>query len=123
MRLTAAALLAALAVSAFGCGGDDGGETSGATTAAPAVARGAGAADIVGFEFVPAKTTIAAGGSVTWRNSDAAPHTATADDREAFDTGTLRTGQSKRIVFDEPGSYRYYCLFHPFMKGTVLVVE
>jgi plastocyanin len=60
---------------------------------------------------------------VTWLNSDVAPHTATVEDREDLDTGTLRTAESDAIVFRDPGTYRYVCLFHPFMRGTVEVVE
>jgi plastocyanin len=28
---------------------------------------------------------------------------------------------SNRVTFDTPGTYTYYCLIHPFMKGTVTV--
>ena len=27
----------------------------------------------------------------------------------------------RRVTFDTPGTYTYYCLIHPFMKGTVTV--
>ena len=61
-----------------------------------------------------------AGTEVTWTNSDDATHTATADDG-SFDTGDLDKGDSKTVTFDEPGSFTYYCRFHPFMKATVEV--
>jgi plastocyanin len=28
---------------------------------------------------------------------------------------------SSRVRFDAPGTYTFYCLIHPFMKGTVQV--
>ena len=28
---------------------------------------------------------------------------------------------SGKVTFDTPGTYTYYCLIHPFMKGTVTV--
>ena len=48
------------------------------------------------------------------------PHTATADD-SSFDTGDLDKGDSKSVTFDKPGTFTYYCRFHPFMKATVEV--
>ena len=76
--------------------------------------------DIADFEYVPETISVSAGDTVTWTNSDEAPHTATADD-EAFDTGDLARGDEGEVTFDEAGSYPYYCRFHAFMKGTVEV--
>lgn len=73
------------------------------------------------FAFDPTPVTINVGGTVTWTNSDSAPHTATADDQKAFDSGTVNKGQSKTVKFSKPGTYTYFCRFHPFMKGTVVV--
>ncbi len=64
--------------------------------------------------------TVEAGTEVNWTNSDDAPHTATADD-ESFDTGDLDKGDSGSVTFDQPGTFSYYCRFHPFMKATVEV--
>jgi plastocyanin len=109
--VSAIAVAAALALGACG-GGDDGG---GGGAAAAKVA-------IVKFQFKPATITVRPGAEVSWRNGDAAPHTATAENRTDFDTGTLKTGQSDTITFRKPGTYSYICLFHPFMHGTVKVV-
>lgn len=87
------------------------------TSAKPA--GGAVKVDIADFKFVAPMVTVKAGGRVTWTNSDAAPHTATAADM--FDTGTLNKGDSKTLTLPKPGSYSYICTFHPFMKGTVVV--
>ena len=75
---------------------------------------------ISGFSFSPRELTVAVGDTVTWTNSDAQAHTATADDG-SFDTGDLDRGDAKGITLDEPGTYSYYCRFHPFMKATVEV--
>jgi plastocyanin len=40
-----------------------------------------------------------------------------------FDTKRLETSEDGTTEFDEPGSYPYFCRFHPFMTGTVEVVE
>ena len=58
--------------------------------------------------------------SITWTNTDFAPHTATAEDG-AWDTGTLERDGRARITFDAPGDYPYFCAHHPHMKGTVTV--
>lgn len=71
------------------------------------------------FTFRPATVTVAAGGSVTWRNRDASPHTATGSN--GFDTGSLGKNQSKTVIFRKKGRHAYVCSFHPFMKGTVIV--
>jgi plastocyanin len=75
---------------------------------------------IVDFSFDPQEITITAGSTVTWRNDDAVPHTATADD-QSFDTGMLNAGDEASHTFDEPGEYPYFCAFHPSMTGVVIV--
>ncbi len=45
--------------------------------------------DIKDFTYVPDPVEIPVGATVTWTNSDTAPHTATAQDREALQSGTL----------------------------------
>ena len=117
-------LLAVAAVAggvAAGCGGDD-------TPATPAAAWGGGGAGgastdrvaIADFAFDPETVTVDAGTKLTWTNEDEAPHTATADDG-SFDTGTLKLDDTGAVALDQPGTYTYYCRFHPFMKGTVEV--
>ena len=39
----------------------------------------------------------------------------------SFDTEGARKGDSAEETFDDPGTYRYYCRFHVFMKGSVVV--
>jgi plastocyanin len=82
--------------------------------------------DIANFAFAPAELRIAAGTTVVFTNSDSAPHTATAgtDDEpapERFDTGLLQPGESFSVVFDEPGTYAYFCERHPPMTGVIVV--
>jgi plastocyanin len=118
-------LLAVAAVAggvAAGCGGDD---DDPATPAAAMAAGGAGGAStnrvaIDDFAFDPETVTVDAGTKLTWTNDDEAPHTATADDG-SFDTGTLKLDDTGAVALDQPGTYTYYCRFHPFMKGTVEV--
>lgn len=75
---------------------------------------------IARFAFDPAQVELLVGDSITWTNTDLAPHTATAEGG-AWDTGTLELGGHGRITFDAPGDYPYFCAYHPHMKGTVTV--
>lgn len=46
------------------------------------------------------------------------------DDDNSLDTDSIAgEGATGSLTFDEPGTYAYYCLFHPFMKSTVEVTE
>ena len=76
--------------------------------------------EIADFAFGPAEITIAAGGTVTWTNTDNQAHTATSSGN--FDTGAIDPDATASVTFDEPGTYTYICSFHPFMTGTVTVV-
>ena len=75
---------------------------------------------IKGFKFAPAKITIKAGDSVTFVNTDDAPHTATADNG-SFDTGRLGKGVKSKLKFETAGTYSYFCAVHPMMKGSITV--
>jgi plastocyanin len=79
--------------------------------------------NIQNFAFNPPNIVVAPGTTVTWVNADRAPHTVTATDPAgAFDSGTLRPGQSFSFTFTQPGTtYAYYCAIHPSMRGTVTV--
>ena len=77
--------------------------------------------DIKDFAYIPDTVEIPVGATVTWTNSDAAPHTATAQDREALQSGTLNQGDSFSQTFDQPGTFDYFCEFHANMKGTIVV--
>ncbi len=59
--------------------------------------------------------------TVTWVNNDSAPHTVTARDG-SFNSGNLDPGKSWTYTFTLPGIYNYYCSYHPWMMGKVIVV-
>ena len=75
---------------------------------------------IQNFAFQPKDITVKAGTSITWRNMDTAPHTATASDG-SFNTGNLTTGQSASVTFTKTGDYAYFCAVHPKMVAMVHV--
>jgi plastocyanin len=131
MRILPLSLLA-LALGAAGCGGSDAGSSGTMaaspppTTASTPAAAPVGApvrmatVDIRSFKYKPVTIAVRKGGRVRWTNSDAAAHTATADDR-SFDTQTIDKGAARMVTFTTAGTFAYHCDFHPFMKATVVV--
>ena len=93
---------------------------AGLTAALPARAAATHQVAITNFKFDPADLPIAAGDTVTFTNTDGAPHTVTADSG-SFDSGRLNNGAAASMVFGSPGEYAYHCNFHPNMKGVIRV--
>lgn len=76
---------------------------------------------ISGFSFSPSQITVAVGDRITWTNSDAQGHTATADDG-SWDAGTVAgSGGTASVTFSTAGAFPYHCQIHPEMAGTVTV--
>jgi len=73
------------------------------------------------FSFVPAEVKVRAGTRVTWVNHDDVPHTVTATDKSFASKAMDTDGQFSR-VFDQAGTYAYFCAVHPHMTGRVVVV-
>lgn len=76
--------------------------------------------DTKNFTYVPAGLTVAAGSTVTFKNSDSTEHTITADDG-SFDSKNMAVGASWSHVFAKVGTYTYYCAYHRYMHGKVVV--
>lgn len=89
-------------------------------TSPAAVASGHATVSISMFAFKPATLVVAPGTRITFTNHDMTAHTATTVKR-GFDTGTVNPGQSVTVTLSAPGTYTYYCEFHAFMRGTVVV--
>jgi plastocyanin len=77
--------------------------------------------DIRDFAFSPNPVEIAVGDTVIWTNQDQVPHTATAEDRDVLQSGTISPGSSFSQVFGTAGEFPYFCEFHPNMTGTIVV--
>ncbi len=97
-----------------GGGGGGGGATPAPSSAAVLEVTMAGRA------FSPATLTVDAGTTIRFRNNDGREHTASANDR-SFDSGIMPVGATFTKVFGTPGTYRYVCLIHPDMTGTIAV--
>ena len=112
------------------------------------VQAGGGSGETSIDRFYPAQLTVPAGTTVVWTNvHDVEPHTVTAESDDgatpAFDSSPafsfagipewfaapgqgvlLRAGPYNEFshTFAEPGLYRYFCLLHPTMQGSVTVL-
>jgi plastocyanin len=70
--------------------------------------------------YTNTRIEIAVGTTVQWTNNDPMPHTVTANDR-SFDSGIIAPGKTWQYTFTKAGTYNFYCMPHPFMKGIVVV--
>ena len=73
------------------------------------------------LKYTPETVEIKAGETIEWKNDDLTPHTVTSEGNGGFDSRSLDPGSSWDHTFDKPGSYPYFCTFHPEMKGIVVV--
>jgi plastocyanin len=87
--------------------------------------------------YNPSQVTVQVGQTVIWRNNHDEAHTVTCDlekvendqlislpeGAQSFDSGDIRAGDTFRMSFSVPGTYRYVCLHHEDhgMAGTILV--
>jgi plastocyanin len=111
--------------------GGGGSETTTATTGSEIpvqILEGSSIKGNPGYE--PSTAKLSKGDVITWENADTAPHTVTsgigADDPESgklFDSGSLGKGQKFGIPTENlgTGNFDYYCIVHPFMKGSITV--
>ena len=76
--------------------------------------------------YTPSTATISVGGTVTFSNTDTAPHTATSGSATdgpdgVFDTSLIMANASYDVTLSSAGTYTYFCMVHPWMEGTVIV--
>ena len=76
--------------------------------------------------FIPSKIAVRANQTVVWNNDDNVAHNMTSgtinDGSDGvFDSGLILPGSSFRHKFVRKGTYRYYCVVHPWQTGSVAV--
>ena len=76
--------------------------------------------------YTPSTVTISAGGTVTFTNTDTAPHTSTSGSAAngpdgIFDTSLIMMNASFDVTLADAGTYTYFCMVHPWMEGTIIV--
>jgi plastocyanin len=77
--------------------------------------------------FVPPVLNTSKGATVTWTNEDSALHTVVSRAHAAgssfpeFDSEYIGPNDTFKYTFSTAGTFDYYCVLHPFMKGKVVV--
>ena len=71
--------------------------------------------------------TIPAGTTVTWENEDSYVHNVISgtrgDPTGMIESPDIQGGGTFSYIFEEPGTYEYYCAYHPGMSATITVTE
>lgn len=76
--------------------------------------------------LAPSSVDIRPGDSVSWTNHDAFSHTVTSGSPSTgptgiFDSSLMIPGETFEHTFNDPGTYEYYCLVHPWALGVIRV--
>lgn len=78
--------------------------------------------------FKPSTLQIKKGETVVWLNNDTAAHTVTSGDPSdsnsvgaIFDSGLFMSGNTFTYTFEEVGKVDYFCIVHPWMKGSIII--
>jgi len=131
MRRSLFVLVVALALGLVACGGGD--EAPPTTTGETGTTGSADCADLTAgdtftltasnFAFDPSCFTARAAQSITIVNEDSADHTFTISGSQidvTIPAGETFNGEPVSGVL-EPGTYDFFCRFHPSMTGTITV--
>jgi plastocyanin len=74
------------------------------------------------LNFSPSTIVVVIGvnNTVTFTNKDSVTHTVTATDN-SFNSGDIKAGQSWTNTFTTPGTFTFYCIYHHWMLGSIVV--
>lgn len=112
-------LVTAVTAPIAGCGSGSG--SGDQTSVAASADSGVKAVTIEDYTFKPASIAVPKGTTVTFTNQDSTAHTATSKESGVFESDSIEPGKSAEVRLEKSGTFAYYCLFHPFMKGTIAV--
>lgn len=76
---------------------------------------------IENMKFQPSTIQVGAGESIVFENHDLFPHTVTSVTKGQFDSGTIDSGKSWKLVPPHAGDMLFRCTFHPTMEGRIVV--
>ncbi len=115
-------------------------EVEGSDTAVVEASAGVYQVAIENFKFKPTDLKVKVGETVEWINKDYSSYTQEIDDmqekeKEGLQEGIQHTvtfesigsdihlpvGGTATVTFTGPGTFRYFCQYHPSMQGTVTV--
>jgi plastocyanin len=72
------------------------------------------------LNYLQSRLQVTVGTTVVWKNNDPLPHTVTAVDK-SFNSGLIQPGKTYSHTFTKPGTYNFFCMPHPFMRGVIVV--
>ena len=77
---------------------------------------------IQNFAFTPSTIAARAGDVIVFTNNDTVPHTVTQSTTSGvgFRSDPIAPGTTYTLTIDEPGTYEFFCEFHPAMTGTII---
>ena len=120
LRLPVTALAVMVTVSA--CGGSDSNGPGNPPAADVAIVSGAATKGFQAYNPDTIQVSLAAGGTVTWRNDDGTGHTVTDTTvANAFSVAFSSKNDTASVVFAATGEFPYKCSIHPGMRGLVIV--
>ncbi len=77
---------------------------------------------IQNFAFTPSTIAARAGDDIVFTNNDTVPHTVTQSTTsgDGIRSDPIAPGSTYTLTIDEPGTYEFFCEFHPAMTGTII---
>lgn len=85
--------------------------------------------DNVGYSPAFARSSMGMDNRIVWTNNDTVAHTVVSDTGYSnkqtgkFESGLIEPNGTYEHVFSDVGAYQYHCDIHPWMTGTVEVIE
>ena len=80
-------------------------------------------ARIENFQYTPRNIVIEQGTTVIWTNYDTEYHSVTSLQGYEIRSELLKFKEQYAKTFNVPGIYIYYCTMHPYIMGTVKVLD
>ena len=82
------------------------------------------------LNFQPAKLKVVVGvnNTIEWTNQDSVPHDVVSSSvpagAQSFKSTTMSEGMTFTVTLTVPGTYKYFCEFHPnWMLAEITVVQ
>jgi plastocyanin len=96
-------------------------EATGTTEATSAPAEAGAATITIASMSFGEPITVPPGAQITIKNDDSAEHSVTSQTAGQFDVHVDGNQEGTLTAPTEPGEYAFYCIYHPSMKGTLIV--
>src|SRR6266700_40116 len=75
---------------------------------------------VLGTGYSPSTVTVPPGSTLIFKSNSDIDHTVTQTNGSTFDKVIPAHG-TITLKLTKPGTYKYYCTYHPFMTGTIIV--